>query len=300
LGADMFDTLIMQDEFLCTGFVFGSPMLRAIGNRDLQALKTLFRLGLEALPNEHREETAVRYTFIHPLRLAAELHLHTILEYLLMELHNLMVQVWPRMKDDGPLAVRYYITFIKSDIISTEALKMDYFVERLFLPGKEWKVACRKTLEVLRRYGILGNRIQAFNRVSAPIHLAIQLGNDEAVSHFLRGYQSGDELKDIDDTCPFTPVDAVLDHHRLSAFRELVKAGHKINFGKELHLKHRLSFVQSNYLHVCASSKLVDLEFARILLANGVPPGSMDKRGFSVLNLAMMKGSFSLAKAFEQ
>jgi len=237
---------------------------------------------------------AVRFTFIRPLRLAAELHLYPILEYLLTQLYEIMARKWPQIT--SPIQVRSYLAFIKSDTLSVGALRMDYQVERLCLHLKDWKNACHKTLGLLEQYGLLSHQTESFGEVMTTITLAIELGNDEALHYFLQGYQIGDELKDIDENFPFTPIDTTLDYQRLHAFRELVRVGHQISFAKQLHPKHRLSPVEATFLHVCAGNRLVDLEFARVLLDHGVPPTVTDNRGFYPLSLAVMKGSFELAK----
>ncbi|KFY22788.1 hypothetical protein V493_06319 [Pseudogymnoascus sp. VKM F-4281 (FW-2241)] len=281
-GRSVFDKLIIQDEFLYTGYImFKGPLLRAM-------------LCLQSLPEANRDELAVQYSFIHPLRLAAELHLYHILEYLLSQLYAIMARKWPQITDR--IQVRAYLSFMKSDIISVGAIQMDCQVERLCMHGKDWKNACHRTLQLLEDYGIMDHQIEAMGQVITTTTFSIQMGNNEALRYFLRDYRVGDEFKYIDDSFPFSPIDAALDHQRLDCFRELVKVGHKIHFEKNLHPKHRLANTESTFLHICAANRLVDLEFAMVLLDHGVSPNVKDRRGFSALNLAIMKGSFGLAK----
>ena len=167
---------------------------------------------------------------------------------------------------------------------------MDDQVERLCLHLKDGKMLDTKLWGNSSNMASCLIKLNFFGEVMTIITLVIEMGNDEALHYFLQGYQVGDELKDIDENFPYTPIDTTLDHQRLHAFRELVRVGHQISFAKELHPKHRLSPIEANFLHVCAGNRLVDLEFARVLLDHGVPPTVTDNRGFYPLSLAVMKG----------
>lgn len=149
------------------------------------AVKVLLHLGLNTFSDTLRERQVLlltKHTFVHPLRLAAELHLYDILELLLATLLKMVREVLNLHK--------YDLGYSWEKIISTHAfpiaaLDMAHHVERLCIHGAAWKGALRQTLQTLTEYGMLRREIHSPGRLMTSLHYCVETGNDEELVHLL-------------------------------------------------------------------------------------------------------------------
>jgi hypothetical protein len=80
-------------SFLLDGKVAGSPLLRAIGNRDLHTVKIIFSLCLESQANDVAK---LKFLFPQPLILSSTLHFSEILEFLCQQLYTFAREMFRR------------------------------------------------------------------------------------------------------------------------------------------------------------------------------------------------------------
>jgi len=293
--------LFSQDEFLFRGRVVRSPLLRAIGNGDLVATKALVQLIREQFEPD-QQAIPLRYCFLQPMRLAALFHYHEILEFLCSQLEEMM----KGMVGDDPCEnalVVWWAQIVKSNAVACDALDMAHHVERLCIHGKEWEFACHQTLSVLIKYGLLRPRVMIATPRGRPVSMDTlqacigEYSNITALKYLVQYEEFRSCINKVDEQfTAATAIDAALDFTNLTAFRILVDAGAELDLGPNPNPKHRLSDDQANYLLVCASNQLDELEFARRILDAGVPVGACNRSGVSNLTMAVMKSAFGLAR----
>ncbi len=300
--------LFSQSQYLFTGHVLRSPILRAIGNGDLATTKFLFRIGIEVLREESISLVICR-CFLQPMRLAALFHHHDILEYLCCELEALFKAISARQAPSTwiwqPDYLGQFSDIVKTDAIPREALDMEHHIERLCIHGENWETACVKTLEVLLKYGLLGDTIGVLTPdgrecTEWTLMACIQQYRNTAALRFLASHQmfasQVNQLRTYPGAGSFYLVDAALDCGNLEAFRVLVDAGAELNLALRPNPAHRLSPAGASYLHVCASLRVENVEFVERILEAGVPPDVADKTGLSALTMAIMKGAYVVAE----
>ena len=298
--------LFSQSQYLFTGHVLRSPILRAIGNGDLATTKVLFRLGMEVLTDEYA--FAIRHCFFQPMRLAALFHYHGILEYLCCELETLFKSICAKEAPPTwcwqPDFLGQFSSIVKTDAIPREALDTKHHIERLCIHGENWETACAKTLEVLLKYGLLRGTIGVLaadgrERAESTLMACIEQYRNTTALRFLVSHQTFaprvNQLRDYPGAGSFYLVDAALDCGNLEAFRVLVDAGAELNLARRPNPAHRLSPVGASYLHVCASLRIENVEFVERILDAGVPADVADNTGLSALTMAVMKGAFAVA-----
>ena len=299
--------LFAQDEYLFSGRVFRSPILRAIGNGDLPTTKVLFSMGLDLFP-ENQRRMAVRYCFSQPMRLAALFHHHQILEYLCSELEQLLKNTFTELANSTQewqcSHVGLFVHILRTDAVAREALDMTHHIERLCIHGKEWEDACAHTLAVLIKYGLLRDTVGTLTMSGEEIQVSIltacisEFRNTAALRYLVQHEEFAPLINKLKIFLAdgFYPVDAALDAANLDAFRVLAEAGAELNLQLNPDPSHRLSPSGATYLHVCASLRFEDAEFVRRILKSGVPAGISDNKNVSALTLAIMKGAFVVAK----
>ena len=292
--------LFSQDEFLFRGRVVRSPLLRAIGNGDLVAINALVQLIREQFEPD-QQTIPLRYCFLQPMRLAALFHYHEILEFLCSQLEEIMKGM---AGDDAceTTLVGWWVRIVKSDAVACEALDMAHHVERLCIHGEEREFACHQTLSVLIKYGLLRPRVMMRTPCGMPVSMDTleacigEYSNITALKYLVQYEKFRSCINKVDEQFGTTAIDAALDRTNVTAFRILVDAGAELDLGPNPNPKHRLSGVQANYLHVCASNRLDELEFARRILDAGVPVGACNRLDVSNLAIAVMKSAFPLAR----
>ncbi|MCJ1282090.1 hypothetical protein MMC26_001413 [Xylographa opegraphella] len=283
---------IIHDLFLLTaGHVYGSPMLRAIGNQDFisfEVLRQIIMNRLKGLDEHDTILTILLHTLLQPLQLASELHLYEFVESLLARAVDIVRGVENIEKRQfGSI----WLPLIRSDTVTLKALDMTHYIERLCLHGPAWKEAMTRTIDILVSYGLIRPLLNTHGRLMPPLHYCIEAGN-VALDHLLQNYSAEEELSSLE-RFPHTLIDTALDHDNLYALKAAIRAGATVNYERQLHPKHRLASTEASYLHVSALLRSPD--FAQVLLDGGIPAGTVDKMGLSALDLAVCKGSFAVA-----
>ena len=283
---------ITHELFLLTaGHVYGSPILRAIGNQDRLSFEVLCRISmdrLKALDEHDRMYAMLIQILLHPLQLASGLHLHEYVESLLVTAVD-MIRGFEYIEKQQFGSI--WLPMIRTDIVTLQALDMTHHIERLCLHGSKWKEAMTRTIDVLSSYGMIPPLLKSHGRLIPPLHYCIEVGNF-ALDHLLQKYSAEEEQSSLE-LFPYTLIDAALDHQNLYALKAAMKAGAVVNYKRYLHPKHRLAPTETSYLHVSARVRSPD--FAEILLDAGIPADTVDKMGFSALDVAVCKGSFAVA-----
>ena len=283
---------IDHDFFLLTaGHVYGSPLLRAIGNQDRLSFDVLHQISmdrLKALDEQDRMLAMLLHTLLQPLQLASELHLHDFVESLLANAVAIIRGVqYIEKQQFGSV----WIPMIRTDIVALKALDMTYHIERLCLHGPKWMDAMTKTIDILSSYGLMRPMLNTYGRLMPPLHYCIEVGS-VALDHLLQDYSAEKELSGLE-LFPYTLIDAALDHDNLYALKAAIRMGAVVNYNRQLHPKHRLAPSEASYLHVSALVRSPD--FTKVLLDEGIPVDTVDKMGLSALDLAVCKGSFAVA-----
>ena len=283
---------IIHELFLLTaGHVYGSPILRAIGNQDRLSFEVLRRVSMDRLKTVDGKDRMIAmllYTLLQPLQLASELHLYDFVESLLSNAVD-MIRGLENIEKQQFGSI--WLPMIRSDSVTLRALDMTHHIERLCLHGPKWKEAMTRTIDILSSYGLMRPLLNTHGRLMPPLHYCIEVGNF-ALDHLLHGYSAEEEQSSLE-FFPHTLIDAAIDHENLYALNAAIRAGAVVNYKRQLHPKHRLAPTETSYLHV--SARVRSPIFAEILLDKGIPADTVDERGLSALDLAVCKGSFAVA-----
>lgn len=294
---------IIQDGFLFHGRVSRSPLLRAIGNGDFTSSRVLLELSLETFGHKDRA-MAIQLCFLQPMRLAALFHQHEILEMLCSHLEEVFKSF---LSEESTLEWRStevgcFVQRVKSDAVACAALEMTHQVERLCIHRNKWQLAARNTLDVLVRYGLLRQDIVIVSRYGPSTRMdtlqeCAANSNVTALEYLLQREEFSGLVNKVDTALADTTlIDVALDRFNLSVFKVLLAAGAELDLSRNPDPRHRLASNGSSYLHVCASNRIRNTEFATAILDAGVPAGVTNSAGLSALTLAIMKGNFPLAE----
>ena len=290
---------LLPEDFLFKCRARGGPLVTAIADNDLHSVKILVQLTREVLEDNL---TAMFLAFQLPLRLASELHLYKILEYLCLQLMQIIMAL-PGIEDEvgaGSVAELLVGNFVhhvtKSSAILRGAIRMSHYAYRLCYHRESWKDAARKTIQVLKQFGFVTQMVANHGFVSRTLNFTICSGNYEALEELLDEPQSLISLIDhVDETHNIPPVHQALNNQKLEMLKLLIDKGATVDLRLNRDPEHNLSGVGASYIHVIASLRIADRSFGEILLDHGVPAGIKDDRKCAALALALYRCSFHLA-----
>jgi ankyrin repeat protein len=283
---------LLPDSFFDNGRVRGGPLLQAIARRDLHSVKILLQLCIESY-DEPLILAGVLFPI--PLRLASEIHLFEILEFLCLQLGEVLKKI--RDEDYKPEIVGEVLLYItKSSSILRGAITMTHHIHRLCYHGEEWKEAAWKTMGVLHKFGFVTSRISGFGSMERTLNFAIASGSYEIVEELLNHRRFLNVIDEADEEHHVPPVHKALNSRRLDILQLLIEKGATVDLRKKRDPGHNLSGVEASYLHVIASLRIEDNAFAELLLDQGIPPDIKDKRGLDAFGLAMTRCSFDLGR----
>jgi ankyrin repeat protein len=286
------NTELFPQSFLQHGRVSGGPLLQAIARRDLHSVKILLQICIESYDKPIILPGAL---FAQPLRLAADLHLFEILEFLCRELFKVLTKIVG--KEITPNMVGGLFLYItKTSSVLRGAVRMGQHVYRLCYHREEWKEAVRKTMGVLHQFGFVTQSMAVFNTMERTLNTAIGAGNYEIVKELLEHQKILDQIDDADEDHFDTPLNKALNSRRLDIVQLLVEKGATVDLRKKRDPKHKLSGVEASYLHVIASLRIENNDFAELLLEQGVPPDVKDNQGSDAFGLALCRCSFNLCR----
>lgn len=291
---------LLPDEFLFKCRARGGPMVTAVANNDLHVIQILVKVTREAL------EDNAKLMFLAlqlPLRLAAELHLHKILEYLCLELVEILMTMQGMVDAESPSrdvadllvgAMVHHLT--ESSAIVRGAIRMSHYAYRLCYHEERWKEAAKQTIRVLKRFGFVTSLIANHGLCSRTLNFTIASGNYEALEELLEEPKSFiGFIEVVDETHHIPPVHQALNSQKLEMLKLLIDKGATVDLRLNSDPAHNLSGVGASYLHVIASLRIADTTFGEILLDHHVPADIKDNRNFSALALALYRCSFNLA-----
>ncbi|TVY83164.1 Heterokaryon incompatibility protein 6 OR allele [Lachnellula suecica] len=297
-------------DFLADGKFPGDPLLRAIGNRDMESIYML--LSIAAMVISRLDPTTqlivlIQRVFARPFRLACELHLADVFTLLCQRFVEIVGEIpkeslpEPLKSTIGELATKpgtiggLFFTVTESTALLRSTISMYFQVQRICYHRKEWQKSCRQMLSILGNFGFLTSPIDTDRGPAGILEYAIRSGNEEAIRFLLKITSIRDRIKAADDKA-FTPIQYAISSHQFGAFALLASEGANLDLRKNYDPAHCLSGVEASYMHVLASSRIENPAFAQLLLEHGVPATIEDNRGISALNLALKRGAFPLAR----
>jgi hypothetical protein len=282
---------LLPDSFY-NGRVRGGPLLQAIARRDLHSVKILLQLCIES---DDEPLILSKLLFPIPLRLASELHLFEILEFLCLQLGEVLKRI--RDGDDKLEFVGELLLYItKSSSILRGAIRMTHHIHRLCYHGEGWKEAAWKTMGMLHKFGFVTSHIAALGSMERTLNFAIASGSYEVVEELLNHQRFLNIIDEADEEHYVPPVHKALNSRRLDILQLLIEKGATMDLRKTRDPGHSLSGVEASYLHVIASLRIEDNAFAELLLDQGIPPDIKDNRGLDAFGLAMTRCSFDLGR----
>ncbi|KAJ9648660.1 hypothetical protein H2198_010977, partial [Neophaeococcomyces mojaviensis] len=303
--ADRSDALkapeINEDKYITTGFIAGSPFLRAVAFDDEASFEVLWGLLFSDARKYLLEPRFVINLFFQPLKLALMLHVDSIASFLLGHLTRLLPVAVKGVSGKPHELLTFWLDEVGYNFPLWDVLSVNLSMARIMLHGERWKEAQQTSLKLLIEYKICSKWSDMPQARLGALSACILQGNDEALGFLLEqeGFKSC--INEPDDILSgSTLIDSALDHHRLAAFKLLVAAGAELDLRRSSHPNHRMSESGSSYLHVCAGNRHETLEYAKIILAHGVPASITNKQGTSTLFLAVLRGNFSLARLLLQ
>ncbi|KAJ4288626.1 hypothetical protein N0V90_011863 [Kalmusia sp. IMI 367209] len=285
-----------QDQFIYSGVVDRSPLLRAISKGCIPAVKVLMDMTLNMFKDEDLA-IALRHCFPVAIQLAAQLHSPKVLDLLCSYLSAAMRTTLKYSENEWePEFTGIWTRIVKSQAF-VAALRTDAYIERLCLLGPNWKMACGQTLAVLSKFGLLP---EVFNFAGQQTNIVeacvVHFRNNAALEYLV----SQEKFKKFINPTPefplFAAIDGSLDRDNLEAFHILANAGAELNLNKNPVPGHRLSYSGSNFLHVCANKRLDELDVLNRIIDAGVPIETATNEGITPLMMAVMKGNFGMAK----
>jgi ankyrin repeat protein/serine/threonine protein kinase len=297
-------------EFLRDGRIIGDPLLRAVANRDGRTMRLLlYRFGIIISTMEPRVQLVLLVTQVlkRPLRLACELHLYDIVHILCEEFKRIVLEL-PEAGIPSSLQDLVSAIQIDSRVIGTifmaitdstspfrATIDMSFQVHRLCYHRKDWKLACKRTLVVLIKYGFITKLLRTDRGPYTILAYAVRCGNDEALK-FLLELEPLKASVDAADNRGYTLVHHAIEARQFNALLTLAKNGATLDLRKKKDPSHCLSEVEASYLHVLGSVRCDNSAFIQYFLDHGVPATICDNRGLSALSLALTRGAFKLAR----
>jgi len=235
----------------------GTPLHRAVQRGNIPAVRALLRIGASAVNEGGRTD---RFT---PLSLAALLHYPEILEALL----NSLPEAHPARNVFGGMSL--LIPAIKGEI----AHGRDFQKIARHKSLSSWWTRAKACLDILLRRGAADHLHKMPERSigfgSSALFIAIPYGDIKVIEYLLRqpgvknGINTKCQLKS--DYNPSTPLHRAINHRRIDVFRLLLR------FGADATTLHTdENGIELTYLYECAALGQSSMDFAELLISNGV------------------------------
>jgi ankyrin repeat protein len=267
--------MLSEGYFLELAFASGTPLHRAVGKRNIHAVRALLDLGADPLAVNDRQHT--------PFGLAAMFHLAEILKLL----HSRVPNYKPN-QDHGP-----DLRLFNFAINSASPL------QQFNVHGVKWYDEMKNTLQTLLDFG---ESLYGYNGEDNFIRNAIAVGNLKMVEFLLANGASEHVNKFDYSGCGFPALYHALELGHQRIFTTLLNHGADVESlfvpekmrqpGTKILLDNRPD--RSTYLHVCAEMG-ADTWFVSEFLRRGVPINQQDANWQTALYLAIKAGYTGIA-----
>ncbi|VUC34030.1 unnamed protein product [Clonostachys rosea] len=305
----------VETEFIQTGKIRGNPLLTAIGNMDTDSVVAILCVSKDFIfmcSPETRLFVTLDLVFEPAIRLACELHCFDMINLLCLVLKGILLSLpedsvpssagalFQELRSGTCEVGEVFTALTQSTSHIRAALDMRFHLHRLAYRESDWKIACRKTIEVLIDRGFVLNIVQTERGPLGIAGFAIHCGNNEALRTLIRTTMYRGGQLEVVDPQGYTLVHHALSSGRLDALKILAEHGAVLDLRQHGDPKHCLTGAGASYLHVLGSLRLEDPEFVHIFLEHGVPATIKDNQGSSALSLALIRGAFSVARTLIQ
>ena len=285
-----------EDEFVMHGLVPGSPILRAVSFDNGHSFQVLCELMMEDARKGLIAPWFLMELCYQPLCLAFRLHVAGVAEGILKFMVNVLPSFFSEDIGEANDTLAYWMVEVKCGLLFWDVLTIEHSLARMTLHGPKWRTAQQRCLQLLMDYKIYVP-VPDYPKAGVGLITSCLLQkNDDALEFILTKTEFRKNVNDVDGVFNHcTPIDIALDGHRKGAFKLLVDAGAILDLRNMSDPEHRLAEVGASYLHVCATSRHESVEYAKTILAHGVPASITDNRGLPALFNAVLRADFDLA-----